>query len=93
MRDRKRCKIGIGSQKLTIGNLLDDVLRDSVINRQSIEWAKIVINRHLRPAFGDASIAKFSTILVNNRVAGRLERGRGMQQSIVSCLCCDGHFR
>src|SRR5690348_8419967 len=49
LRDRKRGKIGIGSQNLTIGYLLDDVLRDSVINRQSIEWAKIVINRHLRP--------------------------------------------
>jgi integrase len=75
LRDRKRGKIAVGSGKRTIGELLDDLLRDYRINGQSIDWAGIVV-KHLRPFFGEISISKFSSTHRDNYIAARKEKGR-----------------
>ena len=79
LRDRKQGKIAVGSKKRTVSELLDDLLRDYRINEQSIDWAEIVVNTHLRPAFGEIGISKFlkaSTAYVQNYIDGRRDKGR-----------------
>lgn len=60
-----------GSQKQTIGALLDDVLLDYQINEKSLTWAKIVIEGHLRPAFGKLRISRFETKMAQRYIAMR----------------------
>jgi len=74
--NRKQGKMALGSRKLTVGVLLDDLLRDYRINGQSIDWAGIVVNTHLRPVFGQLPISKFSTSHVQNYIDARRAIGR-----------------
>jgi integrase len=76
LRDRKQGKITIGAAKLTVSALLDDLLRDYRVNGQSIDWAEIVANTHLRPFLGEVRISKFSTSHVQNYIDSRRAKGR-----------------
>jgi integrase len=73
--DRDQGKIAIGTSKLTVGVLLDDLLRDYRINGQRLDWAEIVV-KHLRPAVGHIPIAKFTTTHVRNYIDARRAQGR-----------------
>ncbi len=79
LRDRKQGRIAVGSKQRTIGELLDDLLRYYRINEQSIDWAGIVVNTHLRPVFGEIGISRFlkaSTTYVQSYIDARREKGR-----------------
>jgi integrase len=76
LRNRKDGKIGVGAAKRTVGVLLDDLLRDYRINGQSIDWAEIVVEKHLRPAFARIPIPKLNTSHIRSYITARLEKGR-----------------
>jgi integrase len=74
--DRNDRTVTIGASKRTVETLLDDLLRDYRINGQSIDWATMVVDVHLRPAFGRIPILKFSTTHVHSYIAARKAEGR-----------------
>jgi integrase len=62
-------------EKPTVGTLLDSVLDDYKINGKDYAWAKRVIERHIRPAFGHLDAPKVDTPALRRYIAQRQEAG------------------
>src|SRR4051794_5268067 len=65
-----------GRNKAAIATLLDDLLHDYRENNKSIEWAEMVVEKHLRPAFGHILVSKFETDHARRYIAERKTKGR-----------------
>lgn len=72
-RDREQGIVTPG--KLTMGELLDDVLLDYQMNGKDLEWATRVVEKHLRPKFAGLSPAKVTTATLRKYVTERMEQG------------------
>jgi len=59
----------------TVGELLDDLLTDYEINGKNHAWAKRVVEKHLRPRFGQLPPEKVTTAVLRRYVAERKEQG------------------
>ena len=57
----------------TVGDLLDELVRDHEENGKSFGWCKIVTTTHLRPAFGKLRVSKLST------AAGRADKDEAVK--------------
>src|SRR5260370_21060917 len=68
--------MAIGSRRRVIGGLFDDLLHDYRENNQRIDWAEMVVEKHLRPYFGQIPIAKFETDHARRYIAERKAKGR-----------------
>jgi len=66
----------LGAEDRTIGGLLDDLLLDYKINGKDFRWASLLVERQLRPAFGDLAISKLTTRHVQRFVKRRREQGK-----------------
>lgn len=64
------------ADKVVIGELLDDLLHDYRVNSKSIEWAEMVVEKHLRPAFGMTRAAGLGSDHIKRYVMARLAAGR-----------------
>jgi integrase len=77
--ERERDLLGTGAINaagFTVGDLLDDLVRDYEENGKSLGWCKIVANTHLRPAFGKLPVSKLSTAAVRACMDQRRAKGR-----------------
>ncbi|MBI4873820.1 MAG: site-specific integrase [Acidobacteria bacterium] len=77
--ERERDLLGTGAINaagFTVGDLLDDLVRDYEENGKSLGWCKIVANVHLRPVFGKLSVSKLSTAAVRAYMDQRRAKGR-----------------
>src|SRR5690606_8329693 len=61
--------------QVTMGELFDDILRDYRINGRSVDWCKIVVEKHLRPFFGPMKCANLTSATVDRYVEHRLTQG------------------
>jgi integrase len=64
------------TQKSTVASLLDDLLLDYRVNDKSLDWASMIVEKHLRPFFGHLRIDKVDTPLLKQYIATRQEKGR-----------------
>jgi integrase len=62
--------------KATVGVLLDELLADYRINRKRLDWARIVVEKHLRPFFGKLPIERVGTATITEYIASRQQAGR-----------------
>ena len=62
--------------KATVDVLLDDLLADYRINRKCLEWATLLVERHLRPFFGKLPIERVGTATITEYIASRQQAGR-----------------
>ena len=65
-----------GAEKLTIGALLDDLLTDYRINEKCVWWAEMLVEKQLRPFFGELGISRLSTSHVSQFVERRKQEGK-----------------
>jgi len=65
----------ISTHKNTIGELLNDVEADYKINGKDLKWVQRVIEKHVRPRFGDLRPERLTTTILRNYVMGRQENG------------------
>ncbi len=75
LRDRGTGRLTVGAEKLTIGALLDDLLLDYKAKGKRHDSASIVVEKHLRPAFGALPISRMTTARALEYVATRQRRG------------------
>lgn len=61
---------GVDVQKITVGELLDDLKANYERYGKSVDWAQIVIN-HLRPHFGYVKAARVGTSHIDAYIAAR----------------------
>jgi integrase len=73
---RERDLGAIIPSKATVGLLLDDLLADYRINRKCLEWATLLVERHLRPFFGRLPIERVGTAAITEYIASRQQAGR-----------------
>lgn len=67
---------GAEVQRITVGDLLDDLKRDYERNEKSVDWAQIVIN-HLRPHFGFIKAARVGTDQIESYIKARSAKVAG----------------
>ncbi len=76
----ERLKVRIGESKpkdkRSIGVLLDGLVEDYEINDKSVDWAKLVVEIHLRPHFGSMRAEKLSKQDVRTYILKRKNLGR-----------------
>lgn len=60
---------------LTVGELLDDLVQDYRINGKSSEWARMVVDKHLRPVFGKVPTSNLTTDAVRRHILKRQTAG------------------
>jgi integrase len=75
LRDRDTGVLAMGGEKRTVGALLDDLVRDYRINGKDVAWAEMVVERHLRPGFGNIRISKLTTATVQEFIQARQTKG------------------
>jgi integrase len=75
MRDRDTGHLTMGSERSTVGGLLDDLLDDYKINGKDYRWAEGIVRLYLRPTFGQVPISKLSTTMVRAYIAERQKNG------------------
>jgi len=61
--------------KITMGVLFDDLVRDYDVNGKRLDWASIVVEKHLRPFFGNVRAAKLTSDLLNRYIQHRHSKG------------------
>jgi len=61
--------------KLTMNELFDDLLRDYEVNDKRLDWASIVVEKHLRPFFGKVRAARLTSDLLSRYVQHRRSEG------------------
>lgn len=71
LRDRSTGVLAITAERRDVGTLLDDLLTDYKMNGKDYDWARLLVEKQLRPAFGALSIAKFGTAHVNRFIEQR----------------------
>jgi integrase len=76
LQNRKGGTIRAGRSKQTIGTLLDDLLRDYRVNEQDIDWAELLVKKHLRPFFGGIPISKLTSAHIDRFIDKRKSMGR-----------------
>lgn len=81
LRDRLRSISTTGvsaprAEKVVIGELLDDLLHDYKVNDKSFDWVQMVVEKHLRPAFGMTRAAGLGSDHIKRYVMARLAAGR-----------------
>ncbi len=76
----ERLKVRIGESKpkdkRSIGVLLDGLVEDYEINDKSVDWAKLLVETHLRPHFGAMRAEKLSKQDVRTYILKRRNLGR-----------------
>jgi integrase len=70
-RDAGIVTAGMGNKIVTVGMLLDDLLRDYEINEQCVDWAQDLVRVHLRPFFGALKAGQVGTDQINSYVTSR----------------------
>lgn len=61
--------------KATVDVLLDDLLADYRVNGKRIDWAGIVVEKHLRPFFGKMLIERVGSSTITEYVSDRQKAG------------------
>jgi len=79
---RDRGEIAAGASRATIDVLLSDWLLDYEINGKDLAWAKVVVNKHLKPAFGETAISKLNSDHISRYIAER--RADGVANATVN---------
>ena len=74
--------------KVTMGELFDDLLRDYEVNGKRLDWASIVVEKHLRGFFGKIRAAKLTSDLLNRYVQYRRVKELPTALSIGSSRYC-----
>ena len=66
----------------TIGGLLDDLVHDYKMNQKDHEWCSLLVEKQLRPFFGDLAISKLSTDHIKRFTKKR--RGQGKANATIN---------
>ncbi len=74
-RDRDLAGTGAAVLSVTVGELLDDVLRDYRLNQKGVTSAEQIIRLHLQPTFGTMPAARVATSDLRRFVEARLAEG------------------
>jgi integrase len=74
--ESQRSKGLLTAESATIGELLDDLIRDYRLNRKDVAWCETLCNVHLRRFFGKIGANKLTTSDVNAYIDARRELGR-----------------
>ena len=74
-RDRDLAGTGAAVLSVTVGDLLDDVLRDYRLNKKNVKSAEQIVRLHLRPTFGAMAAARVATSDLRRFTEARLEAG------------------
>ena len=74
-RDRDLAGTGAAVLSVTVGELLDDVLRDYRLNQKDFKSAEQVVRLHLRPTFGAMAAARVATSDLQRYTEARLADG------------------
>ena len=73
LKERLRRSDGTAARQISIGALLDNLIRDYRINDKSVNWVETVVRLHLRPAFGYLKAAKLGTPEIDRYTDKRLK--------------------
>jgi integrase len=63
--------IGPRAERVTVGDLLDELLADYEDNNKSINWARMVVEKHLRPFFGTKPASAITTPRLRDYIGHR----------------------
>jgi hypothetical protein len=77
--ERERDTLGTGARAavtVTVDSLLDDIVCDYQENGKRLDWLQMVVDVHLRPAFGKLAASKVTTATVQAYMDARREQGR-----------------
>jgi integrase len=74
LRDRSLGHLTSQTENRTVTAILDDLVLDYRVNRKSVEWCKIVVDKHLKPFFGEMALSKVTTDTANKYIAARHDR-------------------
>jgi len=77
--ERERDSLGTGARAavtVTVDSLLDGIVRDYQENGKRLDWCKMVVDVHLRPAFGKLAASKVTTATVRAYMDARHALGR-----------------
>lgn len=74
-RDRDMAGTGAAIYSVTVGELLDDLLRDYKLGQKDYGWAERVVRLHIRPNFGDLSASSVKTSDLRHFTDEQLEDG------------------
>jgi integrase len=66
---------GAAIYSVTVGELLDDLLRDYKLGQKDYGWAERVVRLHIRPNFGDLSASSVKTSDLRHFTDEQLEKG------------------
>jgi len=75
VQDAKRGKLTSGSRTRTIADLLDGLHRDYKVNDKSHEWVSGVVEKHLRPYFGQMRASKLNFGVIQRYLEHRQKDG------------------
>jgi integrase len=70
LRDKDLGALDLPAQ-VRLGELFDDILRDYRINDKSLDWCSIVVEKHLRPFFGDLKASSLTTSAIDKYIEAR----------------------
>jgi integrase len=79
--EQRRAEIYAGThldstaRRITVGELLDDLVRDYKINAKDHKWAEMVVRCHLQPPFGAVLAARLKASAVERYIELRQESG------------------
>ncbi len=74
-RDRDLAGTGAAVLSVTVGDLLDDLLRDYRLNKKDLNSAEQIVRLHLRPTFGAMSASRLGTTDLHRFTEVRLNEG------------------
>ena len=66
---RGRGEIAAGASRATVDALLSSLLLDYEINGKDLAWAKVVVNKHLKPTLGEIAISKLNSDHISRYIA------------------------
>ena len=69
MSARDRGEILAGASRATVDALLFDLLLDYEISGKDLTWAKVVVNKHLKPTLGEIAISKLNSDHISRYIA------------------------
>jgi integrase len=75
LRDRSLGHLTSQTENRTVTAILDDLVLDYKVNGKSLDWCRIVVDKHLRPFFGEMALSKVTTDAVNRYIAARHDGG------------------
>ena len=73
--ERSKGHLTAGGGKRIMSELFDDLLFDYRTNDRSIEWAEIVVEKHLRPFLGKLPISKLTSDHIQRYIVHRRAQG------------------